>query len=315
MANSAAARGGACGKQYGESCPPPPPGAPPLPSRSPSMSQPRPPAADWLDYRFNAFGQQEPAVGVVYHFWEKLFLSEHDEALWQAALHADIDMVKKIIEATDASVFIPPLQVDFVDDAGNSMELPPKMFLQWGLRHYVILQRMLLSQKKPFDEDCDERYENLIEFLDRQENLVVVQLMTEMNDETEDGKIFSDLSSGTDIIGHRCDPRAVSQVELWQAALGGADHGYFEKKLLSLLPEGVDPLMSCYETQVSHPYACRHWPLRMFCRVGRCTAAAKKLSILVAHEAATITNAAQAIITGQLDLTEKTWLNSIGIAP
>ena len=48
--------GGACGKQYGESCPPPPPGAPPLPSRSPSMSQPRPPAADWLDYRFNAFG-------------------------------------------------------------------------------------------------------------------------------------------------------------------------------------------------------------------------------------------------------------------
>ena len=128
MANSAAARGGACGKQYGESCPSPPPGGPPLPSRSPSMSQPRPPAADWLDYRSNAFGQQEPAVAVVYHFWEKLFLPEHDEALWPAALHADIDVVKKIIEATDASVFIPPLQVDFVDAAGNSMELPPKCF-------------------------------------------------------------------------------------------------------------------------------------------------------------------------------------------
>ena len=125
-------------------------------------------------------------------------------------------------------------------------------------------------------------------FLDDQENLVVVQLSTEMSEETEDGKIFSDLCNGTDIIGHICNRGAVSQVERWQAALGQAGHEYFDRKLLSLLPDGVDPLMSCFETQVSHPYACRHWPLRMFCRVGCCAAAKEKLTILAAHETTTV---------------------------
>ena len=93
------------------------------------------------------------------HFWEKFFLSEHDEALWRATLLADIDGVKKIIETTDASVFIPPLEMEVVDDAGNSMKLPPTRFLRWSLRPYVILQHMLLGQKRPLDEDWDEKYE------------------------------------------------------------------------------------------------------------------------------------------------------------
>ena len=72
--------------------------------------------------------------------------------------------------------------------------------------------------------------------------------------------------------------------------------------------------MSCYETQVSHPYACRQWPLRMFCRVGGCKAAKEKLAILATHESCTVANAAQAIIVRQLSLTEKTWLKATGIA-
>ena len=88
MANSAAARGGAFGVSY-PGPPPSPSGHPPLPSHFPSMNHPRPPAADWLRSRFNAFDPQEPAVEVVSHFWEKFFLSEHDEALWRAALLAD----------------------------------------------------------------------------------------------------------------------------------------------------------------------------------------------------------------------------------
>jgi hypothetical protein len=35
-----------------------------------------------------------------------------------------------------------------------AMEWRPRMFLRWSLWHYVILQRMLLGQKKPLDEDC-----------------------------------------------------------------------------------------------------------------------------------------------------------------
>jgi hypothetical protein len=61
----------------------------------------------------------------VSNFWEKFFLSEHDEALWRAALLADIDGIKKIIETTDASVFIPPLEM--------AMEWRPRMFLRWSL--------------------------------------------------------------------------------------------------------------------------------------------------------------------------------------
>ena len=313
MASSAAARGGA-GSVRNNGPPPPPPGRPPRPSQSPSMQPPRAPAADWLRPRFNAFEPQEPAVGVVAHFWDKFFLSEHDEELWRAALLADIDGVKKIIDAIDASVFIPPLEMEVVDDAGNSMELPPTRFRRWSLRMYVILQRMLLGQTQPMDEDLDERYERILEFLDDQENLVVVQLSTEMSEKTEDGKNFSDLCNGSDIIGHRCTPSAVAQVELWQAALGQAGHEYFARRLPSLLQDGVDPLMSCYETQVSHLYACRHWPLRMFCRVGRCAEGKEKLTILAAHESTTVANAAHAIIDGQLSPRGKTWLKAIGIA-
>ena len=189
MASSAAARGGA-GSVRNNGPPPPPPGRPPRPSQSPSMQPPRAPAADWLRPRFNAFEPQEPAVGVVAHFWDKFFLSEHDEELWRAALLADIDGVKKIIDATDASVFIPPSEMEVVDDAGNSMELPPTRFRRWSLRMYVILQRMLLGQTQPMDEDLDERYERILEFLDDQENLVVVQLSTEMSEKTEDGVFF-----------------------------------------------------------------------------------------------------------------------------
>ena len=309
MANTAGAWEGAKGVRYVRyhGPPPPPPGWPPVPSQSPAMKP-------TLRPRLNAFDPKEPAVGVVDQFWEKFFLSDHDQELWQAALLGDIAGVKQIIERTDASVFIPPLEMEVVDDAGNSMELPPTRFRRWSLRMYVILQRMLLGQKEPLDEDLDERYERILQFLEDQENLIVVQLSTEMSEETEDGKIFSDLCNGSDIIGHRCSRSAVAQVELWQAALGQGCHDYFDGKLLSLLQEGVDPLMSCYETQVSHPYACRQWPLRMFCRVGRCKAAKEKLAILATHESCTVANAAQAIIDRQLSLTEKTWLKAIGIA-
>ena len=83
--------------------------------------------------------------------------------------------------------------MEVVDDAGNSMELPPTRFRRWSLRMYVILQRMLLGQTQPMDEDLDERYERILEFLDDQENLVVVQLSTEMSEKTEDGFFFRSL--------------------------------------------------------------------------------------------------------------------------
>ena len=316
MANTTGAWGEAKGVRcvrY-QSPPLPPPGRPPVPSQSPAMKPKQPLATDWLRPRFNAFAPQEHAVGVVDQFWEKFFLSDHDQELWQAALRGDITGVKQIIERTDASVFIPPLELDVVDNAGNTMQLPPTKFRRWSLRMFVILQRMLVGQKEPLDEDLDERYEGILHFFDDQENLIVVQVSSEMSEESEFGKIFVNLCNGSDIIGHRCSRSAVAQVELWQAALGQAGHDYFDGKLLSLLKEGVDPLISCYETQVSHPYACRQWPLRMFCRAGRCVAAKEKLAILAAHEENAVANVAKAIMDRQLSLTEKTWLKAIGIA-
>ena len=152
MANTAGAWEGAKGVRYVRyrGPPPPPPGRPPVPSQSPAMKPTQPLAADWLRPRFNAFDPKEPAVGVVDQFWEKFFLSDHDQE-WQAALLGDIAGVKQIIERTDASVFIPPLEKEVVDDAGNSMELPPTRFRRWSLRMFVILQRMLVGQKEPLD--------------------------------------------------------------------------------------------------------------------------------------------------------------------
>ena len=68
----------------------------------------------------------------------------------QAALHADIDMVQKDYRGNRCVSFIPPLQVDFVDDAATRWNCAPKMFLQWASEHYVILQRNAAEPEKAF---------------------------------------------------------------------------------------------------------------------------------------------------------------------
>ena len=276
--------------------PPPPPKQPPYNKVHPSTTVPA---------TFNAFpGSQGSDKKMTIR---RFLQHEQETVLWEGAMNGDMKVLRALPHIDTAS--IRPLEREVQLSSGEMVKWPPPRFLRWGLRQYVILQRMLACETKQI-ETCTD----IVQWLDEQEQTTVMLALAQADaaEASKEWQLLKQMCAGT-LFSQRCSDPYAQHVPIWQAALGACDGHYFSEKLRSVTTDGIDLLRTVFEVQLSHARHCTSWPLRMFCRGASGPQAAEKLKILLEREESMVKEVMDAVYDEALTKEERGWLAVSGI--
>ena len=280
------------------SCAPPPP----PPKQSPYNKVP---PSTTLPATFNAFPgvQGSDKTMTISRFLQ----NEQETVLWKGAMNGDVQVLRALPHIDTAS--IRPLEREVQLSSGEMVKWPTPRFLRWGLRHYVILQRMLACEIEQIEACTD-----IVGWLDEQEQRTVMLALAQADaaEASKEWQLLKQMCAGT-LFSQRCSDPYAQHVPIWQAALGACDGHYFSEKLRTVNSDGVDLLRNVFEVQLSHARHCTAWPLRMFCRGASGPQAAEKLKILLEREESMVKEVLDAVYDDALTKEERGWLAVSGI--
>ena len=126
---------------------------------------PPPPPRDWPQPSFNAFAPRHPSKSVAPDVSERFFFSSAEETCWKAALKADIDAMRASFADERVPAHIRLRESEVSTRSGEKLAWPPAKFLRWGLRQYILLQKLIASESLRI-----EKYDEILRVLDEQED-------------------------------------------------------------------------------------------------------------------------------------------------
>lgn len=261
--------------------PPPPPRLPPEVKRRKTVEC-HEHVAGANPTAFNVFGRRgEEWLESAERQGREMFRHAADYELWASALcGVPAEVVTGRLACIQASENCFRLVTD--SDFRRRKSLPPTSMASWGLREYVMLQRVV----KPH---LDAKLTEVVKAIDvwEEEQAALLDMTAGSVSEPFADVTLDELMSGKIHSQSLAKPEESPQ-SLWRAALGAVDQDAFQEVLRGQVVRNWPLWASAVDVEINTIRLCKTWPLRMYLRMQQqrswSESAEEKLKLLLEAE-------------------------------